>query len=227
VLDGWASLRSLSSRALGPRGFARDLPRTRLRVGACVSNPLDIVRLIDARLAAVPAIISRSKQAVIAAEQDLDQHQKWARRHSERCAADLKRHQRRLRHRRVMAACRRVVLALVLLVPSLGMALFRGAVQDLIFLHRLLWRSCSWIVVKVRTLELWLTGLLVAGVSCMARGLDALGICLVDLLALGLIWIRRKGSYSFAPAGRKFRRANRAIFRATRRARARPRRQQD
>ena len=136
-----------------------------------MSNPLGIVRLIDARLAVVPAIIARSKQTVIAAEKDLDQHRKWVRRHRDLSAADLKRHQRRLRRRRVIWACQRAARTLVLLVPSLGMALLRGAAQDLISLGGLLWSSCSWIAAKAN--------------GGIARGLDALGVWLVDLLSLG------------------------------------------
>jgi hypothetical protein len=150
-----------------------------------VSNPLGIVRLIDARLAVVPAIIARSKQTVIAVEKDLDQHRKWVRRHRDLSAADLKRHQRRLRRRRVIGACQRAARTLVLLVPSLGMALLRGAAQDLISLGGLLWSSCSWIAAKANGLERWLTGRLAIGVYGIARGLDALGVWLVDLLSLG------------------------------------------
>ena len=157
----------------------------------CVFNPLDIVHLFDATVAAVPAIVARSKQVVASTRADLDEHRRWLQRHHELCAEDLKRHQRRLRRRRVIGACKRVAITLVLLVPSLCMALLRGAVQDLISLSGLLWSSCSWICAKARALGVWFINLLSLGLTWIGIMARALGLCLIPIASC-FSWIGRE-----------------------------------
>jgi hypothetical protein len=94
-----------------------------------------------------------------------------------------------LRRRRVIGACKRVAITLVLLVPSLCMALLRGAVQDLISLSGLLWSSCSWIGAKARAFGVWLTGVLLLGCARIGVKARAFGLWLINLLSLGLTWI--------------------------------------
>ena len=152
----------------------------------CVLNPLDIVHLFDTKVAAVPAIVARSKQVVASTRADLDEHRRWLQRHHELCAEDLKRHQCRLRRRRVIGACKRVAITLVLLAPSLCMALLRGAVQDLISLSGLLWSSCSWIGAEARAFGVWLTGVLLLGCARIGVKARVFGLWLIKLLSQSL-----------------------------------------
>jgi hypothetical protein len=137
----------------------------------------------------VPAIVARSKQVVASTRADLDEHCRWLQRHHKLCAKDLKRHQRRLRRRHVIGASKRVAITLVLLVPSLCMALLRGAVQNLISLSRMLGSGCSWIGAKARTFGAWLTGVLLLGCARIGVKARAFGPWLINLLSLGLTWI--------------------------------------
>ena len=134
----------------------------------------------------VPAIVARSKQVVASTRGDLDEHRRWLQRHHKLCAKDLKRHQRRLRRRRVIGACKRAAITLVLLVPSLCTALLRGAVQNLISLSCLLGSGCSWIGAKARTFGAWLTCVLLLGCGRIGVKARAFGPSLINLLSLGL-----------------------------------------
>jgi hypothetical protein len=119
-----------------------------------VSDPLDIIYLIDAKVAAVRGIVARSKEVVVSAKEDLDKHERWLQRHRVLCLEDLKRHQHRLKRQRTIRACKQTAMPLVLLVPSLCVALFRGAIWALIYLRDLLSISFSWIGVKAHALGL-------------------------------------------------------------------------
>ena len=93
-------------------------------LSAFVSDRLDIVRLIDSRVAATRRTVARSKHLADAAKNDLSTHEQWLERHRQRSEQDLERHQRRLRRRRRLQACKRFAVSLLLLVPSLGVALY-------------------------------------------------------------------------------------------------------
>lgn len=157
-----------------------------------MSNPLDVVHLFDAKVAAVAGTVARSKKAVVSAKEDLDKHQRWLERHRVLCARDLKRHQRRLQRRRAIEACKHIAISVVLLVPSLCGALLHGSIQALIFLYDLISISCSWAGAKARALGLWLIGLLSRGFSWVGVKAHAFGIWLIGLLSIGFSWAGAK-----------------------------------
>src|SRR5262245_13031309 len=64
-----------------------------------VSDRLDIVRLIDARVTSTRRTVTRSKQLTEAAKGDLHIHEDWLRQHNERFGFDLKRQQSRMKRR--------------------------------------------------------------------------------------------------------------------------------
>src|SRR4026208_2312636 len=64
-----------------------------------VSDRLDIVRLIDARVTSTRRTVTRSKQLAEAAKGDLHIHEDWLRQHNERFGHDLKRQQRCMKRR--------------------------------------------------------------------------------------------------------------------------------
>src|SRR4029079_573542 len=72
-----------------------------------VSDRLDIVRLIDARVTSTRRTVTRSKQLTEAAKGDLHIHEDWLRQHNERFGHDLKRQQRRMKQRERSAKNRR------------------------------------------------------------------------------------------------------------------------
>ena len=64
-----------------------------------MSDRLDIVRLIDARVTSTRRTVTRSKQLAEAAKGDLHIHEDWLRQHNERFGHDLKRQQRSMKRR--------------------------------------------------------------------------------------------------------------------------------
>ena len=86
---------SLFARAVGKGG------------SSVVSDRLDIVRLIDARVTSTRRTVTRSKQLAEAAKGDLHIHEDWLRQHNERFGHDRTRQQRRRPGQRTTSASRK------------------------------------------------------------------------------------------------------------------------
>lgn len=151
-----------------------------------MSDPLDITQLIAAKVAAVKGTVARSKIVADWANDDLEKHRRWLQRQRELAAADLKGHRRRVRRRRAIQACEQMALSIVLLVPSICMAVFRGAIWLLTGLGTFLLSSGSWIGAEARGLGVWLADKIWLGFAwCWERG-RAFGVWLARLMWLGL-----------------------------------------
>jgi hypothetical protein len=149
-----------------------------------VSNPRDIVRVFDARVAAVPATIARSKQIVAEAKTELDQHRRWLERHRQRAAADLKRHARRQWRQNAIAACTRAGTTLVLLLTHRCLALLRGAIRDGILLCRLLAAGGRSIDAAAYAVGLWLAGVAMLACATIGAAGRACGVWLTGVVLL-------------------------------------------
>ena len=158
-----------------------------------MSDPLDITHLIAAKVAAVKGTVVRSKHVATWAKEDLDKHQRWLQGHRELAAEDLKRHQRRLRRRRAIRAGEQTAIYLVLLVPSICVALFHGATWALIGLGNLLSISGFWIGAKACASGVWLVRLF--SMYCCWIGAKArdLRVRLADQIWLGFAWGGERG----------------------------------
>lgn len=151
-----------------------------------MSDPLDITQLIAAKVAAVKGTVARSKIVADWANDDLEKHRRWLQRQRELAAADLKGHRRRVRRRRAIQTCEQMALSLVLLVPSICMAVFRGAIWLLTGLGTLLSSSGSWIGAKARGLGVWLADKIWLGFAWCWEKNRAFGVWLARLMWLGL-----------------------------------------
>ena len=93
-----------------------------------VSDRLDIVRLIDAKVTSTRRTVTRSKQLAEAAKGDLHIHEDWLRQHNERFGHDLKRQQRRMKRRERIENNKRFAKSALLFLPRLCARLYRGVV---------------------------------------------------------------------------------------------------
>ena len=64
-----------------------------------MSDRLDIVRLIDAKVTSTQRTVARSKQLAGAARGELRIHEDWIRQHNEGFEGDLRRQQHRMKRR--------------------------------------------------------------------------------------------------------------------------------
>jgi len=96
-----------------------------------VSDRLDIVRLIDARVTSTRRTVTRSKQLAEAAKGNLHIHEDWLRQHNERFGHDLKRQQRRMKRRERIENNKRFAKSALLFLPRLCARLYRGVVSAL------------------------------------------------------------------------------------------------
>ena len=150
-----------------------------------MSDRLDIVRLIDSRVAATRRTVARSKHLANAAKDDLSTHEQWLERHRQRSEQDLERHQRRLWRRRRLQACRRFAVWLLLLVPSLGFALYRGVALALCTLGHLLVRGSFWIDATAYAIGRRLISIFLRGITWSVRKSLVLARWVLGSLALG------------------------------------------
>jgi hypothetical protein len=95
-----------------------------------VSDRLDIVRLIDARVTWSRRVITRSKQAADAARADLQIHEDWIRQYRERAESDLRRHRYRVKRRERREHNKRFAAAVLLFLPRLGWRLGGAALRS-------------------------------------------------------------------------------------------------
>jgi hypothetical protein len=156
-----------------------------------VSDRLDIVRLIDARVTSTRRTVTRSKQLAEAAKGDLHIHEDWLRQHNERFGHDLKRQQRRMKRRERIENNKRFAKSAVLFLPRLGARLYRGVVSGLCKADDVFLAGCAWLGRTTYAFGRSLIGLL-AGVGAWA-GSKALmvGLILTAALWLALSWLGR------------------------------------
>ena len=159
-----------------------------------MSDRLDIVRLIDSRVAATRRTVARSKHLADAAKSDLSTHEQWLERHRQRSEQALERHQRRVRRRRRLQACKRFAVSLLLLVPSLGVAVHRGLGLALCTLGHLLASGSSWIDATAYAIGRGLISILVRGITW--TGMKSLVVArrVLGSLALGASWLGARAS---------------------------------
>ena len=164
-----------------------------------MSDRLDIVRLIDARVTSTRRTVARSKQLAEAAKGDLHIHEDWLRQHNERFGYDLKRQQRRMRRRERIENNRRFAKSALLFLPRLCARLCRGVVSGLRKAGDAFLAGCAWLGRTAHTFRRSLTGLL-GGAGAWA-GSRALRLGLMLLAALWLVLsLLRKGAYALALA---------------------------
>lgn len=153
---------------------------------AFVSDRLDIVRVIDARVTASRRTVVRSKQLADAAKDDLKTHEEWLEHHREQAREDLERHQRRLKRRHRLQNCKRFAISAALFLPRLCVAAYRGVASSLRALDRAFFAGCAWIVGRVWALACWLIRLLGSSIGWISAKLLTLGLWMTAGLWLGL-----------------------------------------
>ena len=109
-----------------------------------MSDRLDIVRLIDARVTSTRRTVTRSKQLAEAAKGDLHIHEDWLRQHNERFGHDLKRQQRRMKRRERIENNKRFAKAALLFLPRLCARLCRGVVSGFRKADEAFLAGCAW-----------------------------------------------------------------------------------
>jgi hypothetical protein len=176
-----------------------------------VSDRLDIVRLIDARVTSTRRTVTRSKQLAEAAKGDLHIHEDWLRQHNERFGHDLKRQHRRMKRRERIENNKRFAKSALLFLPRLGARLCRGVVSGLrtaddLFLAgcawlgrtahafgrsliRLLAGVSAWVGSQALTLGLMITATLWLALSSLGKSACAMGLALIGESSRGLSWL--------------------------------------
>jgi hypothetical protein len=164
-----------------------------------VSDRLDIVRLIDARVTSTRRTVTRSKQLAEAAKGDLHIHEDWLRQHNERFGHDLKRQQRRMKRRERIENNKRFAKSALLFLPRLCARLCRGVVSGLRTAGDMVLAGCAWVGRTAYAFGRSLMGLLAgAGASASSQALR-LGLMLAAALWL-VLSLLGKGAYALALA---------------------------
>jgi|RhiMetdeSRZDD1v2_1073273.scaffolds.fasta_scaffold209188_2 hypothetical protein len=164
-----------------------------------VSDRLDIVRLIDARVTSTRRTVTRSKQLAEAAKGDLHIHEDWLRQHNERFGHDLKRQQRCMKRRERIENNKRFAKSALLFLPRLCARLCRGVVSALRTANNMVLAGCASVGRTAHAYSRSLTGLLGrAGASAGSQALR-LGLMLAAALWLTLSLLG-KGAHSVALA---------------------------
>lgn len=185
-----------------------------------MSDRLDIVRLIDAKVTSTRRTVTRSKQLAEAARDELHIHEDWLRRHHERSEGDLKRHERRMKRRERFENNKRFAIAAALFLPRLCARLYRGVVlsfrkaDDVVVagcawlgrtayafggsLIGLVAEGGAWIASKSLTLGLMLAATLWLTLSWLGKTTHALGLTLIGASSRGLSWLGPRASSSSA-----------------------------
>jgi hypothetical protein len=151
-----------------------------------VSDRLDIVRLIDARVTSTRRTVTRSKQLAEAAKGDLHIHKDWLRQHNERFGHDLKRQQRSMKRRERIENNKRFAKSALLFLPRLCARLCRGVVSGFRKADDACLAGCAWSGKTAYAFGRSLIGLLGgAGVWAASQALR-LGLMLAAALWLAL-----------------------------------------
>jgi hypothetical protein len=183
---------------------------------ALMSDRLDIVRLIDAKVTSTRRTVTRSKQLAEAARGDLHIHEDWLRQHRERSEEDLRRHQRRMKRQQRFQTSKNLIVSIVLFVPRLCVSLYRGVVFGLRTLDDLFFSGCTWAGRTAYSFCRSLIGLLSGGVSrigakgltlglvlvaafwlmlsSLGKGAFTLGLALIGATSRGLAWFGPKAA---------------------------------
>ena len=162
-----------------------------------MSDRLDIVRLIDARVTSTRRTVTRSKQLAEAAKGNLHIHEDWLRQHNERFGHDLKRQQRRMKRRERIENNKRFAKSALLLLPRLCARLFRGVGSALRAADDMVIAGCAWLGRTAYAFGLSLIGLLGrAGASASSQA-SRLGLILAAALWLALSSLG-KGAHALA-----------------------------
>ena len=154
-----------------------------------MSDRLDIVRLIDARVTSTRRTVTRSKQLAEAAKGDLHIHEDWLRQHNERFGHDLKRQQGSIKRRERIEHNKRFAKTALLFLPRLGAGLCRGVVSGFRKADDVFLAGCAWLGRTAyafgRSLIEVLGG---AGASAGSQALR-LGLMLAAAFWLNLSWL--------------------------------------
>ena len=93
----------MDADAIKSTSLPKDFDRSHL---ADAIHFMDLIRLADEELPAARATVERSKAAAITARMELDEHQRWLRRHQELYGQAVKRCERRLKRKAFIGACK-------------------------------------------------------------------------------------------------------------------------
>jgi len=151
-----------------------------------VSDRLDIVRVIDARVTASRRTVARSKQFADAARGDLNTHEEWLERHRQQALEDRERHQRTLRRRQRLQDYKTVAISTVLFLSRLFLTAYRGLAAGFRALDHWVFGGCASIVRGARKSGASLFAALACGIAWTAAQLLAFGLWLAAGLGLGL-----------------------------------------
>lgn len=147
-----------------------------------MSEGLDLIHLIDAKVRAVRAKADRSRVVAILAKEHLDQHRRWFDRHLTLSSEAMERRQRGLTRQRAAEARRKRAKNTGLRVRFTCVWLLRGAVSDLAFVGAHLWFGLAWIIAKGLVLRAPLGKRLAAGVSWLAAKARAVALSSAESL---------------------------------------------
>lgn len=150
-----------------------------------MSEELDLVHLIDAKIGTVRAKAARSRVATVLANEDLDQHRQWFERQRSLSSEAVRQRRNRLVRERDAEARRKRTEARALRIRSLGAGLLRGVESGLTSLGTRLWLGLEWIVASAVS-GLASLGLLLTWIA--ARGL-AYWPSLLRRLNTGMAWL--------------------------------------
>ena len=186
-----------------------------------MSDRLDIVRLIDAKVTSTRRTVTRSKQLAEAARGDLHIHEDWLRQHNERFGGDLKRQQHRMKRRQLFQNGKHFATSAATFLTRLGAGLYRGVASGLRKTDDLFLAGCAWLGRTVYAFGRSLTRLIAGGgawagskalmlglmlsaalrlvLSSLGRSAYAMGLALIDAALRGLSWLG-KGAYALGLA---------------------------
>ena len=154
-----------------------------------MSDRLDIVRLIDARVTSTRRTVTRSKQLAEAAKGDLHIHEDWLRQHNERFGHDLKRQQGSIKRRERIENNKRFAKTALLFLPRLCAGLCRGVVSGFRKADDVFLAGCAWLGRTAHAFGRSLIGVLGgAGASAGSQALR-LGLMLAAAFWLTLSWL--------------------------------------
>ena len=169
--------------------FAPFAPAVGKDGSSVVSDRLDIVRLIDARVTSTRRTVTRSKQLTEAAKGDLHIHEDWLRQHNERFGHDLKRQQGSIKRRERIENNKRFAKTALLFLPRLGAGLCRGVVSGFRKADDVFLAGCAWLGRTAYAFGRSLIGVLGgAGASAGSQALR-LGLMLAAAFWLILSWL--------------------------------------
>jgi hypothetical protein len=154
-----------------------------------VSDRLDIVRLIDARVTSTRRTVTRSKQLVEAAKGDLHIHEDWLRQHNERFGHDLKRQQRCMKRRERIENNKRFAKSALLFLPRLCASLCRAVVSGFRKADEAFLAGCAWSGQAAYAFGRSLIGLLGGAGTWAGSQALRLGLMLAAALWLILSWL--------------------------------------